>query len=147
MSYLWALNGPSRRPFTMRNLIIAIALLAAPATRAQTLVGHDHWPDGTLRYTAYAQGGRTHFVRYHENGRVQETGAYHQGKPDGLWKQYTDTGALVTRATFRDGVRQGVWEFRTVADEPLGLLHYRDGALARGTLYGADGELVAQRDY
>jgi antitoxin component YwqK of YwqJK toxin-antitoxin module len=131
----------------MRTLILSLALLLASAMQAQVLLGQEHWPDGTLKYTAYRAGERVHFISYHENGRMKEQGGYRNGKLDGLWKQYTDTGALLTRATFRNGIRQGVWEFRTEADKPLGQLRYSNGVLTHGEQYNEQGDLVAQRDY
>lgn len=131
----------------MRTLILTLVLLLASAMQAQMLLGQEHWPDGTLKYTAYRAGERVHFISYHENGRMKEQGSYRNGKLDGLWKQYTDTGALLTRATFHNGIRQGVWEFRTEADKPLGQLRYSNGVLTHGEQYNEQGDLVAQRDY
>jgi len=132
---------------TMRTLILTLALLLACSVQAQVLLGQDHWPEGTLKSTAYTQGESIHFITYHENGRVKEMGSYRHGKLDGLWKQYTDTGALLTRATFRNGTRQGVWEFRNEADQPLGTLRFSNGVLTHGEQYNEIGDLVAQRDY
>jgi antitoxin component YwqK of YwqJK toxin-antitoxin module len=131
----------------MRTLILTFALLLAAASQAQELLGQEHWPDGTLRATAYTQGDRTHFIIYHENGRVKEMGSYRNGRLDGLWKQYSDAGALLMRATFRNGERQGVWEFRTEGNQPLGRLRFSNGVLTHGEQFNEVGELVAQRDY
>ena len=131
----------------MRTLLLTLALLLAAATQAQMLLGQEHWPDGTLKSTTYQAGERIHFITYHENGKVKELGSYRQGRQDGLWKQYTDTGALLTRATFRNGRRQGVWEFRTEADKPLGQLRYSNGVLTHGVQYNEQGDLIASRDY
>lgn len=131
----------------MRTLLLTLALLLAAASQAQVLLEQEHWPDGTLKYTAYSSGEHVHFISYHENGKVKELGSYRHGKLDGLWKQYTDTGALLTRATFRNGTRQGVWEFRTACDKPLGRLRYENGILTKGEQFNELGDLVASRDY
>jgi antitoxin component YwqK of YwqJK toxin-antitoxin module len=131
----------------MRILLLTLALLLAAATQAQVLLGQEHWPDGTLKSTTYRAGDRIHFITYHENGRVKEMGSYRNGRLDGLWKQYTDTGALLTRATFHNGKPQGVWEFRTEADKPLGMLRYENGILTKGEQYNDHGDLIARRDY
>lgn len=138
---------PEQDKITMRILILTLALLLASAMQAQVLLGQEHYPDGTLKSTAYTQGERTYFIIYHENGRVKEMGSYRNGKLDGLWKQYNDTGALLTRATFHNGTRQGVWEFRTEADQPLGTLSFNNGVLTHGEQYNEVGDLVAQREY
>jgi antitoxin component YwqK of YwqJK toxin-antitoxin module len=131
----------------MRTFILTLALIVASAGQAQELLGQEHWPNGNLKYTRYTQGERTHFITYHENGRVKEMGSYRSGKLDGLWKQYTETGALLTKASFQNGIPQGIWEFRTEADQPLGLLRYSNGVLTHGEQYNETGDLIAQRDY
>ncbi|MBX2980805.1 MAG: hypothetical protein KF905_16080 [Flavobacteriales bacterium] len=131
----------------MRTLILAFALMLAAASQAQVLLGQEQWPDGTLKYTAYRAGDHVHFIAYHENGKVKELGSYRNGRLDGLWKQYSDTGALLTRATFRNGERQGVWEFRTEGNQPMGRLRFSNGVLTHGEQFNEVGELVAQREY
>lgn len=131
----------------MRTLLLSIVLVLASAAHAQELLSQERWPDGTLRATRYSEGGRIHFITYHENGRVKEMGCFHNGRRDGAWKQYSDTGALLAAAKFRDGKSQGVWEFRTSDDKPLGRLTYIDGELAQGEQFNEQGELIAQRDY
>lgn len=131
----------------MRASLLFFALLLAFAAQAQVLLGQAHWPNGNLRSTVYTEGVHTHVVAYHENGRVQETRSYRNGKLDGLVKQFAETGALLTRATFQEGVRQGVWEFRTSSDQPLGALRFSNGTLTHGEQFDPTGELIAQRDY
>jgi antitoxin component YwqK of YwqJK toxin-antitoxin module len=113
----------------------------------QELLDQHRWPDGTLKATRYSDGVRIHFITFHENGQVKEVGCYKQGKRDGVWKQYSDTGALLAQAGFRNGQRQGVWEFRTGDDKPMGRLTYTSGVLATGEQYDVDGALVAHRSY
>ncbi len=135
----------------VRHLHIAlfaiVACLASPDLAAQELIAQEHWPDGTLRATRYSDGGRVHFITYHENGQVKEIGCFLKGRRDGVWKQYNDTGALLAQAGFRNGERQGVWQFRDHADAPLGQLTYSSGRLVRGEAYANDGALAVQRDY
>ena len=97
--------------------------------------------------TGALAGGRIHFITYHENGQVKEVGCFRNGRRDGIWKQYSDTGALLTRAGFRNGERQGVWEFRDAQDLPMGQLSYSSGRLTHGTRYDAVGALASHRTY
>lgn len=132
---------------TMKHLLFLLFLGLDTGLSAQELLSQEYWPDGTLRATRYTEDERIHFITYHENGKVNEIGCFHQGRRDGVWKQYTDTGALITQAGFKEGERQGVWEFRTEADEPLGQLTYHNGKLRHGKQYDADGLLAAHRTY
>lgn len=103
--------------------------------------------NGRLAYTRYELNGRVHFISYHENGRVHEMGAYRHGAPDGCWKQFSDQGVQLAHALFSEGKRQGEWEVRTPNDQLHGRISYVDGRLKEGTLYGADGMVIARRDY
>lgn len=121
--------------------------LALTTVSAQELLSQERWPDGSLRATRYSEGGRIHFITYHENGQVKEVGCFLKGRRDGVWKQYNDTGVLVARAGFRNGERQGVWEFRNADDRPVGRLTYVGGRLDQGDAFSGDGELTAHRVY
>ena len=131
----------------MRSLLILFVLLLAQASSAQEVLGQERWPDGTLRATRYSEGDRIHFITYHENGRVKEIGCFKGGRRDGEWKQYSDTGALIAQAGFRNGQRQGVWEFRNAQDNTTGKLTYAAGMLAQAEQYDDAGALLAQRMY
>ena len=97
--------------------------------------------------TRYSEGDRVHFITYHENGKVKEIGCFKSGRRDGVWKQYSDTGALLAQAGFRNGQRQGVWEFHNADDRTTGKLVYAAGMLAQAEQYDGAGALVAQRTY
>ena len=126
---------------------VVFALLGAAGVQSQELISQERWPDGTLRSTRYSEGPRVHFITYHENGQVKEMGCFKNGRRDGVWKQYSDTGALLAQAGFRNGQRQGVWEFRNADDQTIGRLTYASGSLANGEAYNDVGELTAHRSY
>jgi antitoxin component YwqK of YwqJK toxin-antitoxin module len=128
-------------------LLLVTAGFAAPELAAQDLISQERWPDGSLRSTRYSEGPRIHFITYHENGQVKEMGCFNNGRRDGVWKQYSDTGALLAQAGFRNGQRQGVWEFRNADDRTIGRLVYVEGSLTKGENYNDVGELTAHRDY
>jgi len=127
--------------------LFAFALLSAIGAQSQELIYQERWPDGSLRSTRYSEGPRIHFITYHENGQVKEMGCFNNGRRDGVWKQYSDTGALLAQAGFRSGQRQGVWEFRNAEDRTVGRLTYASGDLAKGETYNDLGELTAHRAY
>jgi len=133
----------------MRILLLSIGFILAAFVSAQApeLLNQERFPDGTLRATRYREGNRVHFITYHENGRVKEMGCFRDGRRDGVWKQFSDTGALLTQAGFRSGQRQGVWEFRDDGDTVVGRLVYADGLIQRGEQYDDAGALVAMRAY
>lgn len=134
-------------PTDMRAILFYLFLLPGMLSFGQELLDQQHWPNGNLKATRFSDGVRIHFITYHENGQVKELGCFAQGKRDGIWKQYSDTGALLAQAGFRNGERQGVWEFRNADDRPLGRLTYSNGMLTSGEQFNDAGELLAQRSY
>lgn len=128
-------------------LFAALLHMAPGGLSAQELISQERWPDGTLSATRYSDGGRIHFITYHENGQVKEVGCFLNGRRDGVWKQYNDTGVLLARAGFHNGARQGVWQFRNDADSPVGKLTYSAGRLMQGEEYEETGVLAAHRTY
>jgi antitoxin component YwqK of YwqJK toxin-antitoxin module len=48
-------------------------------------------------------------TNYYDNGMVQSTGAYVNGKQDGVWRYYDPYGKLVAMGTFKDGKKEGRW--------------------------------------
>jgi antitoxin component YwqK of YwqJK toxin-antitoxin module len=131
----------------VRITLLLLALVPCSLATAQTLLGQEHWPDGTLRCTRYAEGGRIHFITYHENGRVHEQGGFYDGYRDGVWRQFSDTGVLLAQALFHLGERRGTWEFRGPNNALMGRLGHTAGDLSTGKLYDERGALVAMRSY
>lgn len=131
----------------MRLILLSTLLLWAGLVSAQEVLSQERWPDGSLKATRYSEGDRTHFITYHENGKVKEQGCFRNGRCDGVWKQFSDTGALLAQAGFHNGQRQGVWEFHNAADQVTGRLVYTGGLLARGEQFDDSGALLAQRAY
>lgn len=134
----------------MRCLLLLLSALMATSlcfAQSPALLGQERWPDGTLKATRYQEGDRVHFITYHENGRVKEMGCFRKGRRDGVWKQFSDTGALLAQAGFSNGQRQGVWEFRGHDNAVLGRLACADGVILRGEQYDGQGALVAMRSY
>ena len=43
------------------------------------------------------------WVRYHDNGRIEEKGTFKDGKNDGPWVNYHDNGQLREKGTYKDG--------------------------------------------
>lgn len=133
----------------MRGITFIIAVLIMGSMHAQRaeLLAQERWADGTLRATRYQEGDRIHFITYHENGRVKEMGCFRNGRRDGVWKQFNDTGTLLAQAGFRNGQRQGVWEFRSPGNTVVGRLVYANGLIQRGEQFDDDGAMVAMRTY
>ena len=131
----------------MRTLSAIAVLFLALGLQAQEGLVQEHYPNGKLRSTQYAQGDLVRFVTYYESGRVKEMGCFREGLRDGAWKQFAENGTVLCEALFAGGKRQGNWTVRNDADATTGRLHFADGMLAYAEQLNADGELIASRTY
>jgi antitoxin component YwqK of YwqJK toxin-antitoxin module len=65
---------------------------------------------------------------YHSNGKVMHQGNYIDGKADGLWKSFDETGNLVSEGSFEQGKKAGLWNFYTT--KALNAVVYSNNAVA-----------------
>ena len=128
------------------TLFLAVTMLFARA-HGQAIIAQEFHPNGKVKSTRFHDGERERFMTYYETGRVKESGAFRDGRRDGVWKQFDESGAVLAKAEFIRGQRQGTWEFRDPANRLKVRLQYVEGSLARGEQFGESGELVAQRVY
>ena len=128
----------------MRNLTIALLLFAFTGLNAQDQLSYH--PDGSLQEKRWVEDGRVQFVKYHINGQVEERGAFAAGKADGIWKRYDDSGKLLARVRFVNGLREGKCFYTNFNGEVQYHLEYAQGQLVHGAELNADGEVIAVRD-
>ena len=131
----------------LQTLLLVAASAVFGTAHGQAILAQEFHANGKLKSTRFTDGAIERFLTYYETGRVRETGAFRDGRRDGVWKQFDENGAVLAKAEFINGVRQGTWEFRDPANRLKVRLQYVKGSLARGEQYGDGGELVAQREY
>lgn len=115
-----------------------------------------YYPNGELKAEgSYALGFRTgEWIYYFVSGKIEQRGIYNnKGRPNGLWKwyyetgellreetfrggkengwliEYSDTGSVITKGEFVDGLEEGVW-FIEIGD------HYEEGEYQSGLKMG-----------
>lgn len=64
---------------------------------------------------------------YHENGKVQITGRFDEGKREGVWKSYDTAGNLLLESTYRNNLLDGLF-----------IQYAPDGTVVRKEIYKAD---------
>ena len=64
---------------------------------------------------------------YFENGQLKDKGNYKDGKEEGLWEAYFENGQLFGKANFKDGKRNGLLENYYRNGQLLGKGNYKDG--------------------
>lgn len=127
----------------MKILAIVALLLAANALSAQDQ--RTYHPDGSVKENRWVTADRVEFVKYHPNGRMEERGAFAQGKPDGIWKRFDENGKLMARVHFVNGLREGRCFYTNFDGQTRYRLQYAQGQLVHGAQLNPGGEVIAER--
>lgn len=65
----------------------------------------------TIEPKLEAYGNLVKATYYHENGRVQQTGFFKDGKLEGQWVSYDSNGAKTASGEYSAGEKTGTWVF------------------------------------
>jgi antitoxin component YwqK of YwqJK toxin-antitoxin module len=103
----------------MKNLalIFGLILLTSLGFAQETEAVGEQISENTVKVTYY-----------HSNGKVMHQGNYIDGKADGLWKSFDETGNLVSEGSFEQGKKTGLWNFYT--STALNAVVYSDNTVA-----------------
>ncbi len=130
----------------MRTMICCVVLVAAMGVKAQTNVQHTYHPNGTVQEVRIAEADKVTFVRYYDNGKVYERGAFVNSQREGIWKRYDAQGQVVAKVRFKNGVRDGKCLYVGLSDGYRFKLEYANGRLVRGEQFDPQGNLLAERE-
>lgn len=84
----------------MKKLVILVAVLFSVVIFAQ-----DSKP------VLEPFGKRIKATYFYENGQVQQEGYFVNGKLDGIWVSYNESGDKIASGEYVDGVKTGKWFF------------------------------------
>lgn len=101
----------------MKKYIVVASLLFGGIAAAQT-----------VQPKLEAFGDMVKATYYHDNGQVQQTGFFKDGKLDGQWVAYDLTGAKIAVAEYDNGSKTGKWIFWN--DTKLSEVTYADSRVA-----------------
>ncbi len=79
-----------------------------------------------------AEGQLVKATYYYDNGKVQQTGYFKDGKLDGKWTAYNENGSVKSVAEYTNGTKTGTWIINT-------------GAMASNEVDFSNNQIVAVR--
>lgn len=127
-------------------MICCVALVAAMGVKAQTNVERTFHPNGEVKEVLVANADKVSFVRYFENGKVYERGAFVNNQRDGVWKRFDANGELVAKVHFKNGLRNGKCMYVGISDGSRYKVEYADGRMVHGEQFDHQGNMLAERD-
>ncbi len=48
---------------------------------------------------------------YHKNGQLEWRAFYRDGKKEGLWQWYHENGQLFCKGSYKEGKKEGLWQW------------------------------------
>lgn len=84
----------------MKKLLLVVCVFFTQTTFAQNVSVEDWNNDGVLEY-----------VKWSDDGKKLEEGFLVDGKYHGKWISYTPDGDIRAIARFKNGKKDGVWQF------------------------------------
>ena len=66
-------------------------------------------------------------VFYYENGKISSEGFMREGKPDGYWKNYFNTGILKNEGNRKNYLLDSIWKFYSEKGKIQKLIRYTEG--------------------
>ncbi len=114
----------------MKNLLLMLAILFSGVIMAQD-----------VKPTFEKQGDVIKGTFYHDNGEIRQQGFYNkEGKLQGEWKSYDNTGKKISMGQYQNGVKTGKWFFWE--NEKLSEVNYSDNTIASVTTWSNKSDVV-----
>jgi len=83
------------------------------------------------------------FIVRYPSGQKSSQGAYRRGKPQGMWRYWTETGSLQGQGVYSAGKMEGRWKFQYENGESQ-VAWYRDGRAVPPPVSQSDSSGVVQ---
>lgn len=74
-----------------------------------------YYPNGAkFEIGKYDDKGRPvgHWTWYYDDGKVRRESNFHIGRQDGDFVEYSDSGSVITKGMYLDGLKEGVWFYQ-----------------------------------
>lgn len=122
-AYAWRLLTPVYSYATLAVNAIhthAPEIRSLEARTAQNVTGsyHPYLPP----FTACVHHGL--YMNYYPDGRVKDSGLYHNGLRQGVWVEWLNNGTLRSTGAYHRGLKQGSWKYYTASGRMAGLKMY-----------------------
>lgn len=86
------------------------------------------YADGHIKSKTIKHENRYEFIKYYENGNVEEIQFYSLDKERvGTWIRYSDIGKLVSVANFKRDKKDGEWKMFDENGKMITYIHYING--------------------
>jgi len=139
----WNANQPQPRRVRSLQLVVFFDAKNEPQSNAATkiVVLGVYDPLVTGDYINGVRHGE--FIVRYPSGQKSSQGAYRRGKPQGMWRYWTETGSLQGQGVYNAGKMEGRWEFQYENGESQ-VAWYRDGRAVPPPVSQSDSSGVVQ---
>ena len=85
------------------------------------------------------------FRKFHDNGRIKESGFFTDNLRDSIWTTYDERGNKTSVAFFNKGVKIGTWQI--LQPDKLIEIVYINGRKSKYLEYSLDNKLITEKQF
>jgi antitoxin component YwqK of YwqJK toxin-antitoxin module len=125
--------------------MIASLMICSMFSFAQQKELHTFYDNGTIKSTyQYTDENNYQVTNYYPSGSVMETGAFVDGKLNGVWTSFSASGIKTGEAVYSLGQREGEWKMYDESGNLRYSISYAANKMVSANSYDINGKLVAE---
>lgn len=133
------------RMYTMRVLVFLLLASISVSVNAQSRELSTYYDNGNLKSRYEYSNSQTYaFTNFFPSEKVMESGSFVNGKKDGLWITFDETGVKTAEALYKLGEKTGEWRIF----DKLGKLTYKitnqSNRIIQAVNFDPDGHSIAE---
>ena len=131
--------------YSMRFLVFLLFVSVSFSVNAQNKELSTYFDNGNLKSRYEYTNSQTYaFTNFFLSGKVMESGSFVNGKKDGSWITFNETGVKTAEAFYKLGEKTGEW---IIFDE-LGAIRYKitydSNKILKASNFDPDGHAIAE---
>jgi antitoxin component YwqK of YwqJK toxin-antitoxin module len=128
----------------MKNLVMVLMVTISCQLSAQKEV-KTFFDNGSVKSVyKYTDLNNYEVTNFYISGKPMETGSFANGKMNGLWVSYSETGLKSGEATYVNGMKSGEWKIYDEFGALKYKINYADNHIISASNFDAAGKAVAE---
>jgi antitoxin component YwqK of YwqJK toxin-antitoxin module len=128
----------------MKGLLFAF-LISSVGLFAQSKEINTFYDNGAIKSTYhYSDASNYEVVNYYISGKIMESGRFVNGKMDGMWVSYSESGLKSGEASYTRGEKSGEWKMYDETGSLRCKVMYANNRILNAVNFDASGRSIAE---
>ncbi|HPH82928.1 MAG TPA: hypothetical protein PL185_10160 [Flavobacteriales bacterium] len=129
----------------MKNLLLFLFVAVSLSVNAQNKELTTFYDSGVMKSRYVYTNAQNYTVsNYSTTGKLIEKGSFVNGKMDGVWTSYNESGVKTAEAYYTNGNKSGDWRIFDETGNLRYVMSYDSNKLVHATNFDAAGKTVAE---